>query len=363
MSSNVVILSIVVPVCCITIGLIIFRLRLQRFIQYLFKQKTKRLPLKQYSNGLASTLRGNLVRTYNKPINEDFDIILEQELGKGGVGVVVVCEKKDTKELYAVKIVDKFSTEIARLDRELVLLKDVDHTNIVRLFRVYDVPSHIYFVMELCSGDHLGNLLARQQKKFLDEEWTKRLFRQLVSAVAHIHSRGIAHRDIKLQNILLDHANDKTSQVKLIDFGYGARFVNSLPMKTKCGTPYTTAPEVFRERYDERCDVWSLGVVLYIMLCGRRPFESLDIAGHLADAGRMTMITSILAGRYHMNHPAFASVSNLAKTFITELLHPNFEERMTSKQALDHIWVQGKQQTYHEAQLVKLSGMNHSGNQ
>ncbi len=108
-------------------------------------------------------------------------------------------------------------------------------------------------------------------------------------SVAHIHQLGIAHRDIKLQNILLDHNFDRSAQLKLIDLGFGCRFTNALPMRTKCGTPYTTAPEVIRESYDERCDVWSVGVVLYIMLSGKRPFEALEIAGPLADAGEEAM--------------------------------------------------------------------------
>ena len=112
----------------------------------------------------------------------------------------------------------------------------------------------------------------------------------MVDPVAHIHQLGIAHRDIKLQNILIDHNYDRTAQLKLIDFGFGCRFTGALPMRTKCGTPYTTAPEVIRERYDERCDVWSVGVVLYIMLSGKRPFEALEIAGPLADAGEVSML-------------------------------------------------------------------------
>ena len=130
-----------------------------------------------------------------------------------------------------------------------------------------------------------GNLISRQPFRKLKEEHAKTLCRQIISAVAHIHSRGICHRDIKLQNILMDTKNMSTAQVKLIDFGYGSRYVGALPMHTKCGTPYTTAPEVWREHYDERCDVWSVGVVLYIMLSGKRPFEALNIKGHLADAG------------------------------------------------------------------------------
>ena len=288
----------------------------------------------------TTSIRGNLVKTYRKDINEDYIVDVEQELGKGGCGVVVVGEHRELHTHYAIKIVDKSHAERGRLDRELKLLKDVDHTNVVRLFTVYDVPTHMYFVMELCLGGHLGNLLARQPRKFLDETWAKQLALQLLSAVAHIHSRGIAHRDIKLQNILVDqNTDDRTAQLKLIDFGYGSRFIGALPMRTKCGTPYTTAPEVIREHYDERCDVWSCGVVLYIMLCGRRPFEALNCSGTLADAGKAAMITNILAGRYHFNHKAWQTVSKQGLQFVKALLHPDYKQRMHSHEALENPWL------------------------
>eukprot|EP01031_Cornospumella_fuschlensis_P026881 gene26881-32486_t len=286
------------------------------------------------------SLRGHLVRTYHTDIEKDYYIDREHELGKGGCGVVVVGEHKDTHSQYAIKIVNKSTAERGRLDRELKLMKDVDHTNIVRLFSVYDVPGNMYFVMELCLGGHLGNLLARQPNRYVDEAWAKKLCRQILSAVAHIHQRGIAHRDIKLQNILIDSTNDRTAQVKLIDFGYGSRFVGALPMRTKCGTPYTTAPEVIRECYDERCDIWSCGVVLYIMLCGRRPFEALDIAGPLSDAGKAAMITNILAGRYHFNHKPFQTVSKGAIQFVKTLLHQDYRTRVRAYETLENPWLQ-----------------------
>eukprot|EP01039_Chlorochromonas_danica_P000319 gene319-342_t len=288
----------------------------------------------------AVSLRGHLVRTYNHGIERDFYIDREHELGKGGCGVVVVGEHKETHQQYAIKIVNKATAERGRLDRELKLMKDVDHANIVRLFSVYDVPGNMYFVMELCHGGHLGNLLSRQSLKYIDEDWAKNLCRQLLSAVAHIHSRGIAHRDIKLQNILIDSTNDRTAQLKLIDFGYGSRFVGALPMRTKCGTPYTTAPEVIRECYDERCDIWSCGVVLYIMLCGRRPFEALDIAGPLSDAGKAAMITNILAGRFHFNHKPWQQVSKGGINFVKTLLHHDYRTRIRAYEALEHAWFQ-----------------------
>lgn len=120
---------------------------------------------------------------------------------------------------------------------------------------------------------------------------------QIVHAIAHCHKLGICHRDIKLQNILLEHRGGD-AQVKLIDFGNGQRFRGQLPMRKIVGTTYTAAPEVFKECYDERCDVWSLGVVAYILLSGRRPFESVDIPNQ-PRAKESSLIASILMGRYH----------------------------------------------------------------
>lgn len=303
-------------------------------------QKEKEESRKKFKDTHTNCLRGNFVQTIRTPIELDYHIDVDDELGKGGCGVVVVGESIATAEPYAIKMVNKTSFERGRLERELKLLKDVDHPNIVRLFRVYDDPINVYFVMELCTGGHLGQMLARQLPfKNISEDWAKRLTQQLLSAVAHLHDRGICHRDIKLQNILLDTPDDATAQVKIIDFGYSARFAGALPMRTKCGTPYTTAPEVFREYYDERCDLWSVGVLVYIMLSGRRPFEILDIPGALKSAGKAVMITNILACRYHMDHDTFKSVSPLGIQFVKTLLNPDYKTRIRAQEALECEWI------------------------
>jgi hypothetical protein len=193
----VIIIAGVVGACCL--GVVLYK----AFVLYRKYTLARGLSSthKLWRSSYTPNLRGNLVKTFSTPIEEDFYIDTDQELGKGGCGVVVVGEHKETHAQYAIKIVDKRTAEGGRLDRELKLLKDVDHTNIVRLFSVYDVPGHMYFVMELCLGGHLGNLLSRQPNRCVDEEWGKKLCKQLLSAIVHIHGRGIAHRDIKLQNV------------------------------------------------------------------------------------------------------------------------------------------------------------------
>ena len=182
--------------------------------------------------------------------------------------------------------------------------------------------------------------MARQLPyRCLEENWAKTILKQLVSAVAHLHQRGICHRDIKLQNILMEHSMNKSAQIKLIDFGYGSRYVGALPMRTKCGTPYTTAPEVLRECYDQRCDVWSVGVVSFIVLSGKRPFEILEVPGQLAEAGKAVMMTNILMGRFSFNPTQWSRVSPTAQQFVETLLHHDYKTRIHAEQALDHPWL------------------------
>lgn len=132
-----------------------------------YLKKPTSTKLKQDVEGLSSvssksrytaSIRGNLVRTFNYPVERDYNILTDRELGKGGVGVVYIGEKKENRQLYAIKYVNKiaYEREAVRLERELKLLKDVDHANIVRVFCVYNEPHKTFFVMELCSGGHLG---------------------------------------------------------------------------------------------------------------------------------------------------------------------------------------------------------------
>jgi calcium-dependent protein kinase len=331
-----------IVLCCIVAG-IIFALLLYTYsgrIKNYWSTRSQEDWRRNWRLTHSNSMRGNLVKTINGDINVSYYMDAEKQLGKGGCGIVVTGYERETGQEFAIKIVTKQSSERGRLDREIKLLKDVDHANIVRLFEVYDTPTHVYFVMELCSGGHLGELLAKQSGKCLPEDWAKQIIRQLVSAVAHLHGRGICHRDIKLQNILMEHSMNKSAQIKLIDFGYGSRFIGALPMRTKCGTPYTTAPEVLRESYDERCDVWSVGVVSFIVLSGKRPFEILDVPGQLAEAGKAAMMTNILMGRFSYNPTYWSRVSAQGVEFVDMLLHHDYKTRVYAQEALEHPWLQ-----------------------
>mmetsp|Transcript_13046 Transcript_13046/g.19672 ORF Transcript_13046/g.19672 Transcript_13046/m.19672 type:complete len:772 (+) Transcript_13046:194-2509(+) len=289
-----------------------------------------------------NTLTGNFVMTHTTPIDETYDVQEYSLLGKGSYGVVLVGVHKETKIKYAIKLVNAASGKRHRIEREYKLLKDIDHPNIVRLFAVYDTPDEVGFVMELCTGGSVASWLERLQfntRNGLPELTARSAMRQLLSAIAHMHDRGICHRDIKLQNIMREHAG-WNAQIMLIDFGLGTRFIGATPMKTRCGTLYATAPEVLRESYDERCDVWSAGVVAFTLLSGRKPFEAL-LLGDNSD-GKCSMMANILMGRYQYRSRDWKKVSATAMDFTQKMLTHDYKQRWSAQEALEHPWFQDK---------------------
>lgn len=295
---------------------------------------------------LKPTIRNEFVRIIRKQkLHENFSINDSQVLGKGAFGLVAVAEHIETHTNYAVKVVHKAHAEKGRLGREIKVLSDLDHPNIVRLFSLYDTSSRVFFVMEYCRGGHLGSLILRQPNKCINEEFAKKLFQQIISAVAYIHRRGIVHRDIKIQNILVEGIDDQHATIKLIDFGHSTKFTGNLPMSTKCGTLSTTAPEVILESYDDRCDVWSVGVVLFTMLSGRRPFEAVTtggdiVVGRLTDAEKAMLSSNILAGKFNFKHSNWENVSISGINYVKALMCQDYRARMTSHQAAQHPWLQ-----------------------
>ena len=268
-------------------------------------------------------------------------------VGRGGYGIVVLGIHKHSDIKYAIKfmnkdVLEKKNSRINRLEREYKLLKDIDHANIVRLFAVYDSVHEVGFVMELCSGGHLGHWLENikyEPMRVPEEHTIKSIMRQLLSSIAYIHTRGICHRDIKLQNILRE-SNQPNAQIKLCDFGLATRFIGALPLKTHCGTLYSTAPEVIRESYDERCDIWSCGVVAFTLLCGRKPFEALVMhpASGETPIGKSSVTANILMGRFHFKNKEWHNRSRAGKDFVKLMMTQDYRARPYAQEALDHHW-------------------------
>lgn len=155
------------------------------------------------------------------------------------------------------------------LKGELEILRNSDHPFIVKFFECYEDPKFIHFVVEYCSG---GDLISRIiERKFLSEAAVKRIIFQALLALNYLHERNICHRDVKPDNFMFV-TEEEHSDIKLIDFGLSHDFSDKKALKSILGTAYYVSPEVFTGNYDYRCDFWSLGVMMYVMLCGTPPF-------------------------------------------------------------------------------------------
>jgi calcium-dependent protein kinase len=288
----------------------------------------------------SMSVLGNFVKEYEGSVWETYEMKAGRNLGRGAGGEVVEAAHKSTQRKYAIKIINISNPKYHSLvENEKLILQDLDHLNCVRLYEVYGIGlTQMWFVMELCTGGHLGQHIAARSRGHLSESRARSYATQLVSVVAHCHERKVCHRDIKLANILMEGKMHDTP-LKLIDFGNSSRFVTGSLMKRIAGTTYSTAPEVFqRKGYHEKVDVWSIGVMVYIMLCGRRPFERIDIPNQ-PEASEASLISSILLGRYHFNHAPFRDVSDEAIHFICSCFEPFRDKRMSPLELINHPWL------------------------
>ena len=184
--------------------------------------------------------------------------------------------------------------------------------------------------MEYCPGGELYQMLERNGS--LSEDYTRTLMQQSLRALKHLHDMGVVHRDLKPENILLDANFD----VKLIDFGMSKILQNeNALMDTKLGTPYYVSPEVLQGKYDKSCDMWSIGVITFVLLCGEPPFEGKNAA---------ELFKKIKTCDFDFVQPVWAKISKEAKRFIVTLIEPNMQQRLTVEQALAHPWITNSEQ-------------------
>ncbi|KAI6207738.1 Ribosomal protein S6 kinase [Aphelenchoides besseyi] len=257
-------------------------------------------------------------------------------LGKGSFSICRKCRRISDGKLFAVKIISERFVVHAR--REVRILEQVNpHKNIVRFEEVIVDPFYHYIVEELLTG---GELLDRiRTMSAFTESTAAKLMNQLVSAVAHIHSRGVVHRDLKPENILFQ-SNDPNAELKLVDFGFARLLPNSLEqLNTPCFTLAYAAPEVLEmddelPQYNQQCDIWSLGVILYTMLSGNVPFHFKNKNESATD-----IITRIRSADFEMTGPVWDCVSTTAKNLITGLLTVSPTKRLNMSQLVQHPWL------------------------
>lgn len=261
---------------------------------------------------------------------------MQKELGRGAFATVRLATHKQTNESYAIKIIEKKKMSRAggeaKLQDEVAILQKIDHPGCIGIRESFENDTHFYLVLELVTGGELFDYIVEKQR--LGEEESRTLFRQMIDAVDYLHSMDVAHRDLKLENILL--SNDSKDQIKISDFGLSRIVGEQSFMQTLCGTPEYLAPEVWTDAktsgYGKACDMWSLGVILYTMLEGDRPFKQVQ--------GK-SVIDQVTRGTFVFEAECWNSISSDAKDLITKLLTIDPAVRLTAKEALAHPWLGG----------------------
>ncbi|GBM98234.1 Calcium/calmodulin-dependent protein kinase type 1 [Araneus ventricosus] len=256
-------------------------------------------------------------------------------LGTGAFSQVVLAESKDEgSKMYAIKCIDKKALKGKEdsLENEIKVLRRLarlKHPNIVQLVETFEDKNKVYLVMELVTGGELFDRIV--EKGSYTEKDASHLIRQILEAVDYMHSQGVVHRDLKPENLLY-YSPDEESKIMISDFGL-SKMEDSGIMATACGTPGYVAPEVLAQKpYGKAVDVWSIGVIAYILLCGYPPFY---------DENDANLFAQILKGDFEFDSPYWDEISDSAKDFIRHLICVDMDKRYTCKQALAHPWISG----------------------
>lgn len=275
------------------------------------------------------------IRSKEGKIEDYYNLKANKEvLGTGTYGSVIKATTKDGNQPRAIKIIPKGKVKDAeRFKSEIQILSQLDHPNIIKLYETFEDNRHVYLVTELCKGGELFDRIIK--KGHFTESEARNTFIQIMHAIFYCHSNGICHRDLKPENfLLLDEKPD--SALKVIDFGLSKTFNDAkgtkapkIAMTTRAGTPYYISPEVLAGNYDESCDIWSAGVILYILLCGYPPFYGNTDA---------QILESVKKGYFDFNSPEWKDVTEGAKDLIKKMLCKP-DKRLTAEQVLKHPWM------------------------
>ncbi|CAM9349713.1 unnamed protein product [Pylaiella littoralis] len=265
-------------------------------------------------------------------VDDHYFLEKDKELGRGTYGRVIQATHRGTGRKLACKVVHITRMEprqVSKLYSEVSVLRELDHPHIVRMRQVFFSKRHIFMIMDLATGGELFNLVTKNPGDCATETEIKRMLTNMLSAVGYMHRHGVVHRDLKLENWLMQTPGDTTG-VKLIDFGLSKHFAQDQNMQQAVGSTYYVAPEVLQGSYGPKCDMWSMGVIAYMMVSGAPPFWG------NADA---QVRAKIMVGEYDMPDVLFQHVPPDAKDFISELLVIDPNQRMSAEQALAHPWL------------------------
>ena len=263
--------------------------------------------------------------------NNKYQII--KVIGKGTYGIVYLAQNIFTKELVAMKKIPKTSEDLlsdTEIMDEIEILKSLDHPDIVKINEFYNTNENYYIINEYCSKGELYSII---QNDFSETEIAI-IFKQIFSGLAYLHSNNITHRDLKLENILISDIEfsenkEKLYNIKIIDFGTAKIFDKNKKENAIVGSSYYIAPEVLLKKYSKECDMWSVGVILYMFITKNPPFDG---------ATDKLIMEKVKKGKFSQNNEKWNNSSLQVRDLIKKLLMIEPEKRLTAIEALSHEW-------------------------
>lgn len=271
-----------------------------------------------------------LVTLANGSPNENYTT--QNKLGQGAYGSVWKVQHytglhRAMKKIRA-GLFDETENKLQILN-EINILKSLDHPYVIKIFEYYSFPDGYYIVTEYCEGGELYDEITKRGN--FTEVVTAHIMFQVLCALNYCHSRNVLHRDLKPENILIDNFDLETGfyKIKLIDFGSAKIYTTNQNENKIVGSAYYIAPEVLAGKYNEKCDLWSCGVLLYVLLSGKIPFYGKD---------QSAVLKKVKKTKYDMKKSPFDKISTEAKDLISKLLEKNHHKRLSAYEALQHEW-------------------------
>lgn len=300
--------------------------------QHTVKSIKQKQSIKSTTSAIKIT---NLITKNNTPMVNNYKIL--SKLGKGSFGSVYKVQNIFTEKIYAMKVIQKYFVTYQDGDqsflKEIEILMKVEHPNIIKIYEYYIDEINYYLIIEYVSGGELFDFISRDTS--FTEHKIKKIMKQIFQALSYLHSNNIVHRDIKCENILIecsdDNGDNNDFNIKLIDFGTCNYISKNEHLTVKVGSPYYIAPEVLERNYNNKCDIWSAGVLLYILLIGFPPFN-----GKTQD----DIFNSIQRGTINTQLPEWNKLSSLTKDFLLQLLCNDSTLRLSAQECLKHPWLQ-----------------------
>ena len=276
-------------------------------------------------------------------------------IGEGSFGKVFKVKQKSTGNIFAMKLVSKntktHQSNNKNFLKEIYILKKLDHPNILKIYEYFTNEKNWYFILEYVSGGELYDKIC--EMNYYNENKAAIIMKQILSCISYLHKMNIVHRDIKPENMMLKEKDNKENnlEIKLIDFGTATEIKKKNKKLTeKIGSPYYMAPELIKGNYSFECDVWSCGIIMYILLIGYPPFDGKN---------NKTLYENIKNNEVDFSGSDWLKISKEAKDLISKLLEKNPNKRISAFEALQHPWIKNNNNTKSNNNFNKISLKNY----